>query len=136
MTAVTDPPVTVKVLAGSGANDTYSNETRAHSAVLNSPTYVASAPNGDVYFTDSANSVLRSFSYGTGIVGRVAGTPGLSGFRSGRALSALLGSPAGLCVPSPYGAPQVVVFAGENAHPFIIPKSLRYIFSFFVFMYD
>lgn len=93
----------------------YVDGLRGSLAAVENPSYVAVLANNDTVFSDAAHSVVRSVSYGTGIVGRVAGVPGVPGFKEGPALTALMSSPAGLCSMSTTAVPLGDLYiAGEG----------------------
>ena len=100
-----EAPRDLSVVAGSGLTAPYVDGLRGSLAAVEHPSYVTVLANNDTVFSDAAYSVVRSVSYGTGILGRVAGVPGVSGFQGGPALAALMRSPAGLCSMSTTTAP-------------------------------
>lgn len=110
--AVPDTARTLSVIAGTGALSPYVDNAASLAATVPAPAYVATQSNGDVIFSDASRFVVRSVSYGGGIVARLAGTSGVPGFVGGPALSARLGRPAGICTMT---YPSTVhYFAGES----------------------
>ena len=85
---------TISTLAGSGAPGYSGDGGAATSALLRHPEGVAVAPNGDVYFADTDNDVVRKVAFATGIITTVAGNglPGSTG-DGGPATSARLKAP-------------------------------------------
>lgn len=69
----------------------------ALSAILNGPWGVV-VHNGDVYFCDGSNHVIRKIDGNTGIISLVAGTPGVAGYSgdNGPAIAATLNTPTGI----------------------------------------
>ena len=80
--------------AGTGAAGYSGDVGAATSAQLRHPEGVAVASNGDVYFADTDNNVVRKVTFATGVITTVAGTgsPGSSG-DGGLATSAQLKTP-------------------------------------------
>ncbi|HXB40671.1 MAG TPA: T9SS type A sorting domain-containing protein [Bacteroidia bacterium] len=89
----------ITTIAGNGTAGYSGEGGLATSAVINTPWGVA-VHNGDIYFCDQGNQIIRKIDGGTGIISLVAGTPGVSGYSgdSGLATSATLNSPTGLAV--------------------------------------
>ena len=85
---------TISTLAGSGAPGYSGDGGAATSALLRHPEGVAVAPNGDVYFADTDNDVVRKVAFATGVITTVAGNglPGSTG-DGGPATSARLKAP-------------------------------------------
>ena len=69
-------------------------------AALDNPTGVAVDAKGNIYIADSDNRIIRMVDKSTGIITRVAGTAGSTGYSGDRgpATSAKLGYPAGVAV--------------------------------------
>ncbi len=84
----------ISTYAGTGTAGYTGNGGAATSARLRRPEGVAVASNGDVYFADTGNDVVRKVAFATGIVTTVAGngSPGSSG-DGGAATSARLSAP-------------------------------------------
>ncbi len=85
---------TISTLAGTGAPGYSGDGGAATSALLRHPEGVAVAPNGDVYFADTDNDVVRKVAFATGLITTVAGNglPGSTG-DGGPATSARLKAP-------------------------------------------
>jgi len=85
---------TISTLAGTGAPGYSGDGGAATSALLRHPEGVAVAPNGDVYFGDTDNDVVRKVAFATGLITTVAGNglPGSTG-DGGPATSAKLKAP-------------------------------------------
>jgi len=69
----------ITTFAGTGASGSSGDGGAATSATLSGPAGIVIAGNGDVYFTDTNNNVIRKVSAATGIITTVAGN-GSSGF--------------------------------------------------------
>lgn len=85
---------TISTLAGTGASGYSGDGGAATSALLSHPEGLAVASNGDVYFSDTDNNVVRKVALATGIITTVAGngSPGSTG-DGGPATSARLKAP-------------------------------------------
>lgn len=85
---------TISTHAGTGVGGYAGDGGAAASALLRHPEGVAVASNGDVYFADTDNHVIRMVAFATGVITTVAGngSPGLSG-DGGPATSARLKAP-------------------------------------------
>ena len=85
---------TISTLAGTGASGYSGDGGAATSALLSHPEGLAVASNGDVYFSDTDNNVVRKVASATGIITTVAGngSPGATG-DGGPATSARLKAP-------------------------------------------
>ena len=69
----------ITTFAGTGATGSTGDGGAATSATLSGPAGIVIAGNGDVYFTDTNNNVIRKVSAATGIITTIAGN-GSSGF--------------------------------------------------------
>lgn len=88
---------TVSTFAGSGTAGFSGDGGPPLLVQISSPWGVAVAPNGDVYWTEDANHIVRKLSASTGTVSRVAGTAGALGCAEGDGLTtARFNRPAGL----------------------------------------
>jgi len=69
---------TIITVAGSGENGYDGDEKPATEAALNTPSAVATAPNGDIYIADTLNYRVRMIDAKTGLIHTIAGdgTPG------------------------------------------------------------
>jgi GT2 family glycosyltransferase len=69
---------TIITIAGSGESGYDGDDKPATEAALNTPSAVAAAPNGDIYFADTLNYRVRMIDAKTGLIHTVAGdgTPG------------------------------------------------------------
>jgi len=85
---------TISTLAGTGIAGYSGDGGAATSALLKNPEGLTVASNGDVYFTDTDNNVVRRVAFATGIITTVAGngSPGATG-DGGPATSARLKAP-------------------------------------------
>jgi len=92
----------ISTVAGTGTAGYSGNNVPATSARLNSPTGVAEDSMGNIYFADTANSVIREVNGTTGVITTVAGIPGSAGYTGdgGLATVARLNSPEGVAVDS------------------------------------
>lgn len=72
------PTRVITTIAGSGENGYDGDEKPALQAALNTPSAVATAPNGDIYIADTLNYRVRMIDAKTGLIHTVAGdgTPG------------------------------------------------------------
>jgi GT2 family glycosyltransferase/DNA-binding beta-propeller fold protein YncE len=72
------PTRVITTIAGSGENGYDGDEKPAIQAALNTPSAVATAPNGDIYIADTLNYRVRMIDAKTGLIHTVAGdgTPG------------------------------------------------------------
>ena len=67
------PTRVITTIAGSGENGYDGDEKPATDAALNTPSAVASAPNGDIYIADTLNYRIRMIEAKTGLIHTVAG---------------------------------------------------------------
>jgi GT2 family glycosyltransferase/sugar lactone lactonase YvrE len=67
------PTQVITTIAGSGENGYDGDEQPATQAALNTPSAVASAPNGDIYIADTLNYRVRMVDATTGLIHTVAG---------------------------------------------------------------
>ena len=88
------PARTIRTIAGTGSAGSSPNGTAATSAQINQPFGLARGPEGDLYFCDTENHVIRRIAK-DGTLHLVAGTPGKSGYSGdgGPALQAQLNEP-------------------------------------------
>jgi DNA-binding beta-propeller fold protein YncE len=63
----------ITTIAGSGENGYDGDEKPAIEAALNTPSSVATAPNGDIYIADTLNNRIRMVDHATGYIHTVAG---------------------------------------------------------------
>ncbi|HXD72708.1 MAG TPA: glycosyltransferase, partial [Vicinamibacterales bacterium] len=67
------PTRIITIIAGSGKNGYDGDEKPAIEAALNTPSAVATAPNGDIYIADTLNYRIRMIEAKTGLIHTVAG---------------------------------------------------------------
>jgi O-antigen biosynthesis protein len=70
---VDEPTRVITTIAGSGANGYDGDDKPAIDAALNTPSAVATAPNGDIYIADTLNNRVRMIDHATGFIHTVAG---------------------------------------------------------------
>lgn len=90
---------TLSTVAGTGTAGYAGDNGPAAGAQLNQPASVALASNGDLYFADTGNNVIRKVTATTGVISTVAGTGAYAfGGDQGPATGAQLASPGGVAV--------------------------------------
>lgn len=91
----------ITTYAGTGTGGTSGDGGAATSAAMTIPTGITFDLNGDLYFSQPTNAIIRKITTSTGIISRIAGT-GTSGFSGdgGAATSATLNGPDGLAIDS------------------------------------
>ncbi|MGB0581083.1 MAG: family 16 glycoside hydrolase, partial [Limisphaerales bacterium] len=92
----------ITTYAGTGAENFSGDLGLAIDAELDTPGYIAFAANGDLYFTDSGNQVIRYIERDSQVIRTFAGSPRKTGFTGdgGHPLLARLNEPAGLAFDS------------------------------------
>ena len=70
---VDTPTGVISTIAGSGANGYDGDEKPATGAALNTPSAVATAPNGNIYIADTLNYRIRMIDAKTGLIHTIAG---------------------------------------------------------------
>ncbi len=90
----------IETVAGNGTVGGGGDGGLAINASLEAPSYMAVSSSGDIYVSDTVNSVVRVISGTTGIIRRFAGTYGPGGYfgDGGAATAALLNHPLGLAL--------------------------------------
>ena len=96
-----DPAGNLTIIAGTGTAGFGANGTIAKSAMISDPSAIVTDGAGNIYFSDSGNSVIREIVQATGLIETVAGT-GTAGYTGdgASALLATLGHPQGLGIDS------------------------------------
>ena len=84
-------------MAAPNSLDANGDGAAATAALLNNPSDVAVAPNGDFYISDSGNRRIRKVTAGNGIIDTIAGN-GLPGSATGSPLGAVVADPRGLAL--------------------------------------
>jgi hypothetical protein len=102
----------ITTIAGTGAGGYSGDSGLATAAELKDPVGIAIDSNGNVFFSDAENSVIRKINISTGIITTICGT-GTAGYNGDNipATSAQLNIPDGICFDT-YG--NLFVADGEN----------------------
>ena len=112
---------TIVTVAGNGTAGYSGDGGLATQAILNHPTGIVVAPNGDFYFTDQGNNVVRMVVAATGKISTITGngTQGYTG-NNGLAVKAEFSYPIGIAMDSlgdVYIADQIRTASFERSTP-------------------
>ena len=94
------PPSSMSIYAGNNTAGFSPNGTLANASLTFQPTGAALDANGNLYFSDQNNCVVREIVAATGIINTVAGTPGACNYAGdgGAATSAHISFPQGVAL--------------------------------------
>jgi sugar lactone lactonase YvrE len=102
----------ITTIAGNVTQGSTGDNGPASLALINLPNGMATDTNGNLYFADSQNHIIRKIS-SSGVITTLAGTPGEDGYigDGGSALSAKLSAPAGIAIDKS----GVIYFTDNNS---------------------